>query len=62
MNDLIKKEIIWSEKYDFKDKNDIFEIQDLLTASVLKELELKFTLGGTGDSFLKILKFIKDKY
>ena len=53
MNDLIKKEIIWSEKYDFKDKNDIFEIQDLLTASVLKELELKFTLGGTGDSFSK---------
>ena len=51
MNDLEKRETIWSEIFDFREQGDIFEIQDLLAASVLKELELKFTIGGTGTGY-----------
>ena len=50
MNDLEKNEVIWSEVYDFKNKDDIFEVQDLLASSVLRELELKFSVGGSGDA------------
>ena len=50
MNDLEKNEVIWSEVYDFKNKDDIFEVQDLLASSVLRELELKFSIGGSGDA------------
>ena len=50
MNDLEKNEFIWSEVYDFKNKDDIFEVQDLLASSVLRELELKFSVGGSGDA------------
>ena len=49
MNDLEKNKVIWSEVYDFKNKDDIFEVQDLLASSVLRELELKFSVGGSGD-------------
>ena len=51
MNDLEKRQTIWSEVFDFREQGDIFEIQDLLAASVLKELELKFTIGGTGTGY-----------
>ena len=51
MNDLEKRETIWSEVFDFREQGDIFEIQDILAASVLKELELKFTIGGTGTGY-----------
>ena len=50
MNDLEKNEVIWSEVYDFKNKDNIFEVQDLLASSVLRELELKFSVGGSEDA------------
>ena len=48
MSDLEKQETIWSEVFDFKEHKDLFEVQDLLAAAVLKELELSFTVGGAG--------------
>ena len=48
MSDLKNRETVWSEVYDFKEHRDLFEVQDLLAAAVLKELELSFTIGGDG--------------
>ena len=46
MSDLTKNEIIWSEIYDFKKNEDIFEIQDNLGNSILRQLQVKFHYAG----------------
>ena len=46
MSDLSKNEIIWSEIYDFKKNEDIFEIQDDLGNSILRQLQIKFHYAG----------------
>jgi class 3 adenylate cyclase/TolB-like protein len=46
MSDLSKKEMIWSKIFDFKNNNDIFDIQDKLGLSILKQLQIKFKSGG----------------
>ena len=45
MSDLSKKEMIWSKIYDFKNNNDIFEIQDELGNSILRLFNIKFSGG-----------------
>ena len=45
MSDLTKKEIIWSKIYDFRNNEDIFEIQDELGNSILRLFNVKFAGG-----------------
>ena len=41
MTDLVKNAIIWSEIYDFKKADDIFEIQDAVSLSILRASRVK---------------------
>ena len=45
MSDLSKKEMIWSKIYDFRNNNDLFEIQDELGNSILHLFNIKFSGG-----------------
>ena len=46
LSDLSINETVWSEIYDFNKNKDIFEIQDKLGLSILKQLQIKFKSGG----------------
>ena len=45
MSDLSKKEMIWSKIYDFRNNNDLFELQDKLGNSILHLFNIKFSGG-----------------
>ncbi|MFL2807404.1 MAG: adenylate/guanylate cyclase domain-containing protein [Paracoccaceae bacterium] len=57
LNDLVKQEIIWSDKYDFQ-MNDLFEIQDEISEKILDSLSLKLTTGTTGLDSRKYFKTV----
>ena len=41
MTDVVKNAVIWSEIYDFKKADDIFEIQDAVSVSILRASRVK---------------------
>ena len=41
MVDIVENIVIWSEIYDFKKADDIFEIQDAISLSILKASRIK---------------------
>ena len=45
MLDVAKNKVIWSEVYDFKKANDIFEIQDSVSLSILKASRVKMVFA-----------------
>jgi adenylate cyclase len=56
LSDIIKKKIIWTEKYDFV-LDDIFEVQDSISSSILNKLQIKLTLGESFDDTRKYFKY-----
>ena len=59
MSDLSKKEMIWSKIYDFRNNNDIFEIQDELGVSILRQLNVQFAQGGQDQDISKNVEVYK---
>ena len=59
MSDLSKKEMIWSKIYDFRNNNDIFEIQDELGVSILRQLNVQFAQGGQDQNISKNVEVYK---
>jgi len=59
MSDLSKKEMIWSKIYDFRNNNDIFEIQDELGVSILRQLNVQFAQGGHDQDISKNVEVYK---
>ena len=59
MSDLSKKEMIWSKIYDFSNNNDIFEIQDELGVSILRQLNVQFAQGGQDQDISKNVEVYK---
>ena len=59
MSDLSKKEMIWSKIYDFRKNNDIFEIQDELGVSILRQLNVQFAQGGQDQDISKNVEVYK---
>ena len=59
MSDLSKKEMIWSKIYDFRNNNDIFEIQDELGVSILRQLNVQFSQGGQDQDISKNVEVYK---
>ena len=59
MSDLSKKEMIWSKIYDFRKNNDIFEIQDELGVSILRQLNVQFVQGGQDQDISKNVEVYK---
>ena len=45
MMDVAKNKVIWSEVYDFKKADDIFEIQDAVSLSILKASRIKMVFA-----------------
>ena len=45
MMDVAKNKVIWSEVYDFKNADDIFEIQDAVSLSILKASRIKMVFA-----------------
>ncbi len=56
LSDTIKKKIVWTEKYDFI-LDDIFEVQDSISSSILNKLQIKLTLGESFDDTRKYFKY-----
>ena len=59
MSNLSKKEMIWSKIYDFRNNNDIFEIQDELGVSILRQLNVQFAQGGQDQDISKNVEVYK---
>ena len=58
LNDLVKNDTLYSEKYDFELK-DLFKIQDTLSEEILNKLSIKLIVGTLGQDYRKYFKSVE---
>ena len=59
LTDIIKNEVIWSNKFDFP-TNNLFEVQDKLAEEILNNLSIKLTIGSAGQDGRKYFKTVEN--
>ncbi len=58
LNDLVKNDTLYSEKYDFE-LEDLFKIQDTLSEEILNKLSIKLIVGTLGQDYRKYFKSVE---
>ena len=58
LNDLVKNDTLYSEKYDFE-LEDLFKIQDTLSEDILNKLSIKLIVGTLGQDYRKYFKSVE---
>ena len=58
LNDLVKNDTIYSEKYDFE-LQDLFKVQDTLSEEILDKLSIKLIVGSLGQDYRKYFKSVE---
>ena len=59
LTDLIKNDVIWSERFDFELDN-LFEIQDQISEEILNSLSIELTIGTAHQDSRKYFKSVKN--
>ena len=59
LTDLMKNDVIWSERYDFELDN-LFDIQDQLSEEILNSLSIELTIGTAHQDSRKYFKSVKN--
>ena len=59
LTDLIKNDVIWSERFDFELDN-LFDIQDQLSEEILDSLSIELTIGTAHQDSRKYFKSVKN--
>ena len=59
LTNLIKNDVIWSERFDFELDN-LFEIQDNLSEEILNSLSIELTIGTAHQDSRKYFKSVKN--
>ena len=59
LTDLMKNDVIWSERFDFELDN-LFEIQDQLSEEILNSLSIELTIGTAHQDSRKYFKSVKN--
>ncbi len=58
LNDLVKNDTLYSEKYDFE-LQDLFKVQDTLSEEILNKLSIKLIVGSLGQDYRKYFKSVE---
>ena len=58
LNDLVKNDTLYSEKYDFE-LQDLFKVQDILSEEILNKLSIKLIVGSLGQDYRKYFKSVE---
>ena len=58
LNDLVKNDTLYSEKYDFE-LQDLFKVQDALSEEILNKLSIKLIVGSLGQDYRKYFKSVE---
>ncbi len=58
LNDLLKNDTLYSEKYDFE-LQDLFKVQDTLSEEILNKLSIKLIVGSLGQDYRKYFKSVE---
>ncbi len=58
LNDLVKNDTLYSEKYDFE-LQDLFRVQDTLSEEILNKLSIKLIVGSLGQDYRKYFKSVE---